>query len=75
MDRWFDRNQRHDDWKRATWAERQLRDMLAKIILQNAAILAKLEDHKLSPEDQAKVDEIFAIETSDIAKIDTAQKT
>lgn len=70
---WFDRNRQHQDWRNATWAERQLRDLLLRITAQNEVILAAIEKRapKLSPEDQAAVDEIFAIEVSDRKKIDT----
>lgn len=43
------------------------------ILLQNEAILAKLEGRgtRLSEEDQKRLNEIFDIEASDTAKIDT----
>lgn len=74
---WFDQNQQHDGWRWATWGERRLRDMLLAITLQNEAILAKLEarDSKLSPEDQAKLNQIFDRATATTAKIDEAIST
>lgn len=75
-----DRPRRRDDrdnpWRDATPIERELREMLFVIMIQNENILAELEERepKLTPEDQARVDEIFEIETRDVKKIDDAMK-
>lgn len=74
----FDWNQSHDGWRDAPWWARRLRDTLSILVLQNEAILAKLEERppKLSPEDQKHLNEIFDAATATAKKIkDTVPKT
>lgn len=67
----------HDDPKRSAWYDaprwaRKLGEMQLATMIQNEAILAKLEqrESKLSPEDQEKLNKIFDIASGDAAKID-----
>lgn len=66
----------HGPWFGASARERHLAEMLAVVIAQNEAILAKLEARpsKLSPEDQAMADQIFATAAATTAKVDAALK-
>lgn len=63
-----------DPWDGAPAHLMEIGAMLAIIMIQNEAILAKVEQRspKLSPEDQATVNELFDRATADTAKIDAA---
>jgi hypothetical protein len=68
--------QNQDPWKGAPdWAV-ELREMLVATMNQNELILAKLENRAtyLTPEDQAKIDQIFKTATADTAKLAAANK-
>lgn len=65
-----------DPWKDAPdWAV-ELREMLVATMNQNELILAKLENRAtyLTPEDQAKIDQIFKAATADTAKLASTNK-
>jgi hypothetical protein len=70
----FDWNKTHDGWRGAPWWARRLRDTGALLVLQNEAILAKLEERPPSypPEDQAKINQIFDTATATAAMADDA---
>lgn len=52
------------------------RDLLTIIMIQNEIMLAKLDNRAsyITPADQAKLDEAWRIEKSDIRKMDDAKK-
>lgn len=69
----YDTHRHRDPWEGSPpWAV-EIGVAQAIIIMQNEAILAKLEDRpaKLSPEDQAKLNKIFDRATASTAKVDT----
>lgn len=66
-----------DHWSDAPRWARSLMDAQVVIMIQNECILAKLEQraNKLSPEDQAKVNELFDKATGITSKVGVAEKT
>ncbi|MDB5612072.1 MAG: hypothetical protein JWP25_8972 [Bradyrhizobium sp.] len=63
-----------DPWKDAPPYEIELREMIIATMNQNELILAKLENRAtyLTPEDQAKLDQIFKTATGGAAKLSAA---
>lgn len=69
-----DRHGCEDPWEMAPTDSVEIGTMLVVIIIQNEMILAELQKRpsKLSPQDQARINEIFEKVTADTAKIDEA---